>query len=223
MGEDQPGSPPWMALGGITADIEQELLLPAGFFGALLTEGDWSFIIRIHALLEAAVTHLLVENAQDPRLRKVYEALPLSNLRTGKLAFVRSLDLLNPQMVNFVAKLSELRNRVVHDVRNVTFSFAEYVAGLSEDQQRDFKRAFAFYADPGVNPGWKRIQDEALDNAKFTIWWGGLGVLATIHSRALEARVDALGLQLARRQAAAPAPEIANESEQTAGEEGEPE
>jgi hypothetical protein len=40
-------------------DIERDLGLPIGFLVTLKEEDDWSFIIKLHALFEAAYSHLL--------------------------------------------------------------------------------------------------------------------------------------------------------------------
>lgn len=41
-------------------ELVKELGLPEGFYAELLGEDDWSFIIKLHALMEAAVTGLIV-------------------------------------------------------------------------------------------------------------------------------------------------------------------
>jgi len=35
--------------------------LPDDFYNNLLKEDDWSFVIKLHSLIEASVTHLLTE------------------------------------------------------------------------------------------------------------------------------------------------------------------
>src|SRR6187551_2310931 len=45
------------------AVIEQQLGLPVGFLRELYDRGDdWSFVIKAHAFLEAALTHLLAKH-----------------------------------------------------------------------------------------------------------------------------------------------------------------
>ena len=39
----------------------QKLGLPEGFYNNLLNEDDWSFVIKLSALFEAAATHVLTE------------------------------------------------------------------------------------------------------------------------------------------------------------------
>ena len=71
--------------------IEIDCGLPEGFCFGLLHEQSWSFVIKLHAILEAAVSQLLVNVFDRKELSKVFAELQMSNFKTGKLAFVRSL------------------------------------------------------------------------------------------------------------------------------------
>lgn len=111
------------------------------FFDDLLTKGDdWTFVIKIHALVEAALTHLLIAELERPELTEVIAKLETSNNRTGKVAFIKSLKLLDDNHQRFVRALSELRNGLVHDVRNTSFSFSTQVSSLGDGQARDIRR-----------------------------------------------------------------------------------
>ncbi len=52
----------------LVVDLERRIGLPEGFFAHLLDENDWSFIIKLHALFEAACTHMLLFHFQEPEL-----------------------------------------------------------------------------------------------------------------------------------------------------------
>ncbi len=56
--------------------LEQNLNLPSGFLERLVEEDDWSFLIKSHAVVEAALTHLITSRA-DPSLRPLFLRLPL--------------------------------------------------------------------------------------------------------------------------------------------------
>lgn len=111
------------------------------FFDDLLTKGDdWTFIIKIHALVEAALTHLIVAELERPELADIIAKLETSDTRTGKVAFVKALKLLDDHHRRFVRALSELRNGLVHDVRNTSFSFTEPAPSLERRQSADIRR-----------------------------------------------------------------------------------
>jgi hypothetical protein len=127
------------------ADIENQLGLPTGFLIDLYThEDDWSFVIKSHAFLEAALTHLLADHLGKEDLLPVFAYLETSNVRTGKLAFVKAFDLLDKGARRFIHTLSELRNDLVHEVSNVNFDFATYMSNLSDKERKGFIGAFDY-------------------------------------------------------------------------------
>jgi hypothetical protein len=142
-------------------EIETQLGLPPGFLIQLYEkEDDWSFVIKTHAFLEAVLTHLLAEHLGKPDLLPVFAYLETSNVRTGKLAFVRAFDLLDKGARRFVHTLSELRNTLVHDVSNVNFRFADYVCQLTEREQKDFVGAFDYaFAEVAQANQWPAEQE----------------------------------------------------------------
>ena len=73
------------------AELEQRIGVQSGFFESLLQEDDWSFVIKLHALLEAACTQLLLFHFKEPALGRVLARLELSNKTTGKVAFLDAL------------------------------------------------------------------------------------------------------------------------------------
>src|SRR5208283_2682599 len=89
--------------------LETKLNLEKGFFFKITDEDDWSFIIKLHALIEAAVSHLLTDVLGREELSDVFAELEMSNKKRGKLAFVRALNLLDEDDRRFISKLSELR------------------------------------------------------------------------------------------------------------------
>ncbi len=143
------------------AEIETQLGLPSGFLLHLYQkEDDWSFVIKIHAFLEAVLTHLLAEHLGRPDLLPVFAYLETSNVRTGKLAFVKAFDLLDKGARRFVHTLSELRNELVHDVSNVNFRFPDYVSQLAEREQKDFVGAFDYaFAEVAQAHHWPAEQE----------------------------------------------------------------
>ena len=144
------------------ADIENQLGLPTGFLKGLYDhEDDWSFVIKAHAFLEAALTHLLADHLGKEDLLPVFAYLETSNVRTGKLAFVKAFDLLDKGARRFIHTLSELRNDLVHEISNVNFNFATYVAQLSDKERKEFIGAFD-YALVEVAQAGQRPMDDRL-------------------------------------------------------------
>ena len=90
-------------------------------------------MIKLHALLETAVSQLLVNALARKELADVFASLEMSNTKTGKLAFVKALELVPKAHLDFIRALSELRNQLAHRVTNVSFNMTEH---FSRERQK---------------------------------------------------------------------------------------
>jgi hypothetical protein len=157
--------------------LEKELTLPKGFIAGLVQEDDWSFVIKAHALVEAALTNQLSASV-DERLTSVFEQLELSDSRKGKIAFSKALGLLDSNQRKFIRFLSELRNELVHDVRRVAFDLNAHLSTLDSNQKAAFIDSVIYFA---TNlEGWR---SQATKNPKSAIFAGTLLVLVNTTTR----------------------------------------
>ena len=163
--------------------LEQELGLTKGFFSGLLKEDDWSFIVKLESLIESACTYLLVKATNQPSLEDIFSRLEIANKYTGKVAFIKALNLLDERDRAFVHALATLRNTLVHDVRNVaSFSLSIHVDKLDNQQLVSLFRALVTsdflksYESSG-----KDIRKLLRESAKFLFWFGALGLLGNIY------------------------------------------
>lgn len=73
---------------GVINTLETEIGIASGFFERLLQDGDdWSFVIKLHALAEAALTHLLTAAVGREELSDLFSSLPMADSRRGKLGY----------------------------------------------------------------------------------------------------------------------------------------
>lgn len=177
--------------------FEQELGLPAGFFHALLHEDDWSFVIKLHAFFEGVITQLLVKSLSRESLEGILSELPISDKRIGKMAFVRALKLLEEGPRKFISDLSDLRNALVHNVRNVQFDLKEHVKGLDKNQRKKFRENFGF-AFERIDQGVEQRETLMVRNPKMIILASAYECLILIHLKRLGARVELLEAALAQ-------------------------
>lgn len=172
--------------------------LPDDFFLKLKEEDDWSFIIKLHALFEGVSSHLLSYHFQDSRLENALSQLEMSGKSTGKLAFLTSLELINKDNKKFILKLSEIRNSLVHDVRNTTFSLSDMYSSLDKNQRKQLAKTFspfetfirAFPYDPKIEIGFtesqqklvtlEKVYSRAEADFKYHIWIGAHCVLSNL-------------------------------------------
>lgn len=144
--------------------LEESVGISPKFLESLSKDDDWTFIIKIHGLLEAGLNHILLQSLGYPELRKIISKMDTGS---GKLAFVKALDLLPGNARMFVRVLSAVRNAAVHDIRNFDISLMEYQKRLDRDQRRNWKVGLGI----GVAPG------TVIDNPRAAILQGCMIVL----------------------------------------------
>lgn len=177
--------------------LEHKIGVSSGFFNTLLKEDDWTFIVKLHALIEASITHLLSEtisismtdystDINKQSLTKVMSWTELSNKRTGKTAIAHSLGLIPDYQREFIYYLSDLRNILVHDVKNTSFKLKDYVTGLNTQQRKNFILAFnsGTISDIAISKLLKQSISKdkfTIENPKFAIWLTSLISLEEIY------------------------------------------
>jgi hypothetical protein len=165
--------------------LEIEIGLRPGFFLELLTEGDdWTFLIKVHALVEAAISHLLAGVLRKPELVKLFAQLELSNDRSGKIAFAKALDCLDNDERTTVRKLSELRNQLVHDVSNVDFDLKRWAIQLDRNQAVQFCKALG-PSNESIEMNGRSVSSVEFfkANPRINIWMKFLFLLSMIYQR----------------------------------------
>jgi hypothetical protein len=104
-------------------------------------KGDWSFLIRLHTMIEASLNHLITTYLGDVRLLPIITRLETGNTATGKLAFLSALNLLSSPCRSFIKHFSEIRNDLVHNVQNVEFDLSSYMQTMDKQRKRNLYAA----------------------------------------------------------------------------------
>jgi hypothetical protein len=109
-----------------------KLQIPSAvFMGAVFhEESDWSFVIRLHTVVEASMNERILTALGDERLYSIISRLDIADQTRGKLAYCKALNLLPEECRSFVKWFAELRNALVHHAKNLDFSIETY---LTED------------------------------------------------------------------------------------------
>jgi len=172
---------------GSVRQLEKEIGIRPGFLESLKTEDDWSFIIKLHALVEAAVSYLLCKALGHDELSETFSFLELSNKRVGKIAFVKSLGLLDEKDRRFISSLSELRNKLVHDISNVQFDLKEYVENLSPKRFETFVKSldsFSYDRVKLIKAGKKySVQGFFREHTKTAVWYSAMVTIGIIYQQ----------------------------------------
>ncbi|MDH3672581.1 MAG: hypothetical protein OES46_15730 [Gammaproteobacteria bacterium] len=163
--------------------LTKALGMPGGFYFNLIRQDDWSFIIKLHALIEAAITHLLVEATNNKELEDIFSRLELSNMKTGKLAFAHKYDLIDKQTITFIRTISEIRNEFVHKIGNVGLKLDKYLSSLSKDKRNNFYSAVLMGTPDQIEINGESVSVKQFisENPKQHIWMVSMYLLEDIY------------------------------------------
>jgi hypothetical protein len=125
-------------------ELETRLGVHNGLLYSLLTQDDWSFVVKLHALIESSINELLRARVGRPELSDFLSLLPLSGV-SGKLPLLQKLGLLYNYEVGFLGKISNLRNRMTHNIKNVDRTIADVLATMKVDEVSSFRDSFLNY------------------------------------------------------------------------------
>jgi len=153
--------------------------LSPDFVLGLTREGDWSLIIKLHAMFEAVIGGLIVKQLKTPNIDDVVAYLDFNNVKSGKVSFARALGLVGKREVAFLRGFSELRNALVHDIRNVEFNLTTHVHSLDSSGLKKFKSEIG--APLCVIEGGERIYAELLkENPRQIVFLAAYSCLMTL-------------------------------------------
>lgn len=189
---------------GFEVDIDEGIVelsnrigLSPDFIVKLLKEDDWSFIIKLHALIEAVCTQLILYHFKEPALSSIIARLELSNKPIGKVALLKELELLDEYHRKYIYALSELRNGLVHDVKQSNFNLKEMVNSYKKEELKRFAKVYSplemiiidnnelknksnFKLNLTDQFTIENIINRAKEEPKFHIWLGAYSLLITI-------------------------------------------
>ena len=133
------------------------------------------------------MSEAITEHLGREELRDVLVYLELGDQRVGKMTIASRLGFIQAYDRRFLTEFSKLRNSIVHDIRQVGFSFEAHIARLDANQLRQFVQGLSYaYLDEDSN-GKAYISDEnaILTDTKATIWHG-LRIFLAILSTTME-------------------------------------
>ena len=125
-------------------ELERKIGVPENFFRDLNDIDDWTFVIKLHALFEAACAHLLLYHLREPELASIVTRLELNGTRRlGRSLSWAKLKLVAATNRRFISTLSELRNGLVHDVRNHQFSLPDMLSRMDAKEVQTMAISFS--------------------------------------------------------------------------------
>jgi len=186
------------------SELERLLGLPNGFYNNLLSEDDWSFVIKLSALFEAASGQALAAKLQHPEIESALSYLEQANPKYGKVTLMLQLDIINKEQSSFLTKLAELRNKLIHNVSEVSFDWGSYISEMNNNQKNSFVKVFGhgIYEKFKVQGVSLNRTNFTIENPKMAIWLTANEIFACLHadirnSKAIQ-RINEIGVELVK-------------------------
>jgi hypothetical protein len=162
------------------SDLENLLGLPNGFYNSLMAEDDWSFVIKLSALFEAASGQALAAKLQHSEIESELSYLE----QAKKITLILKLNIITKEQSKFLIELATLRNTLVHNIGNVTFNWETFTSTFDENQKKSFVKVFGhgIHEHFEINGVSSNRTDFTVDNPKMAIWVTAQEVLACLHA-----------------------------------------
>lgn len=165
-------------------DLLEGHRLRSDFLKKLEDDDDWSFVIKIQALVEAALTEAIVSVLGEPRVKRMIERLALADEENGKLRIATELGLLDKRQRRFIRRMANLRNQLAHRISDVDFKFSQFITSLDASQAKDWQESLAWFAlDRDSSKFWL---GGTLSAPRTVVWVGTLMLLSTLHVAVVE-------------------------------------
>ena len=165
----------------LTENVIKDYSEKLEFLKDLLTDDDWSFIIKSHSLIESLVTELIVTKIDENKLKSVIERIPLHDGIVSKISISKTYNLIPSDQIKFLKKISEIRNNIVHKFENLNFTFETYLSNLDKNQKKSWKNSLVWN---GMNDEFKKnIEKIAFVLPKTAVW---LSISAFVNFSLLE-------------------------------------
>jgi hypothetical protein len=114
----------------------EDLGLPRDFLFKLIDYDDWTFVLRLHAVLDAALEQAIVKSCfvnkwtrlrDDSKIEKICAGLRFEG-RVSKLSFAEAFSLCSAETQKVMKALNTLRNLFAHDLSHLNSTIEEVLA-----------------------------------------------------------------------------------------------
>lgn len=129
---------------GFAVWMRETLGISDFFLDRLKTDDDWTFIIKAHSMIEAALSHTIPRFFEDSALYPIFSRLDTSNNKTGKIAFASALGILPKEAIVFIKNFSTMRNLCAHQPKHFEFNIRKYLDQMSEKERYTWANQCAF-------------------------------------------------------------------------------
>jgi hypothetical protein len=163
------------------SSLESALNIKNGFFWELSHSGDdWSFLLKVHTLLEMAIAHLIQQRIGIDELNLIIEKVPMNGGAASKMKIASALSLLDNDTDKFLDALTKLRNKAAHQIDSVNLTMGDFIKLI---QKSEVKHLFL---RPGPNFSEDEVVASVMSSPRFSIWASSLNLLSAIYEKKTE-------------------------------------
>jgi hypothetical protein len=157
--------------------FEERASLPKDFVWRMMDDDDWSFVIKLHACFEASLSWMINVELRRSELAAFVSKLPMHGEQSSKIAIARTLNLIDKRDIPFLQWFSELRNRLVHRIENIGFTFKEEFTPFDKPaSSAAIKHLFRSHWDATISM--QEFRDLFANDPKYVVWATGVSALA---------------------------------------------
>ena len=130
---------------------------------SIVNDDDWSFVIKVVAIIESTLTKLLLEKSGDIKFTKLFESISVSR----KMDLLFELGLCTSEGKTFIKYLLKLRNKLAHDPDELDFNFEKFIKELNKTQRNELLKSINISKNNKYNDSYRKLIFEDTKNA---IW-----------------------------------------------------
>jgi hypothetical protein len=124
---------------------------------------DWSFIIKLVAIIESTLTRLLLEKSGDIKFINLFESISLSR----KIDLLFELRQYSLKKKTFIKNIKKKRNKLAHDSNELDFKFKIFIKELDNNQRNELLHAINISKDNKYNDSYRKL---VFNDTKIAIW-----------------------------------------------------
>lgn len=149
--------------------LTKDLITQIDFLQELQKCDDWTLILKSYSLIEKVITDLIISKIEEPKLKKIITRLPLADEEFGKLLITKEYDLFSNSQRRFIKKLSNLRNKLVHNYDYVYFDMSKHIKSLDSNEIKSWHETVTWFAnDESSKKQWLTISKQT---PIFALWF----------------------------------------------------
>jgi hypothetical protein len=164
-------------------DLEEFIGVRKGFFQDTQMDDDWTMIIKLFSLFEAVTAVMIAEELNRPELIDPITSIQMGTANNGKIAFIKSLQLLPDSYIKYIETLGWVRNKFAHNVYSTKHDLKGFLETISKKRRKECQKHLHRIKSTVINGNELSGNEFFNDNPKIAIFVSGQQVLEYMRQR----------------------------------------